>query len=42
VGQSGSYGGSTTSTKYLYKIKARADGSDNVMSEVEVVASTIF
>ena len=42
VGQSGSYGGSTTSTKYLYKITVRADGSDNVMSEVEVVASTIF
>jgi type IV pilus assembly protein PilX len=42
VGQSSSYGGGTTSTKYLYKITARADGSDNVMSEVEVVASTIF
>jgi len=42
VGQSSSYGGSTTSTKYLYKIKARADGSDNVMSEVEVIVSTIF
>ena len=42
VGQSSSYGGGTTSTKYLYKIKVRADGSDNVMSEVEVIASTIF
>ena len=42
VSQSGSYGGGTTSTKYLYKIKVRADGSDNVMSEVEVIASTIF
>jgi type IV pilus assembly protein PilX len=42
VSQSGSYGGGTTSTKYLYKIKVRADGSNNVMSEVEVIASTIF
>ncbi len=42
VGQSGSYGGSSASTKYIYKIKARADGSNKVMSEVEVVASTIF
>jgi type IV pilus assembly protein PilX len=42
VSQSGSYGGGTTRTKYLYKIKVRADGSDNVMSEVEVIASTIF
>jgi len=42
VGQSGSYGGSSTSTKYLYKIKAKADGSNNVVSEVEIIASTIF
>lgn len=42
VGQSDSYAGSSTSTKYLYKIRARADGSNKVMSEVEVVASTIF
>jgi type IV pilus assembly protein PilX len=42
VGQSSSYGGGTTSTKYLYKIKAWADGGDNVMSEVEVIVSTIF
>jgi len=42
VGQSSSYGGSSTSTKYLYKINARADGSNNVTSEVEVVVSTIF
>jgi type IV pilus assembly protein PilX len=42
VGSSSSYGGGTTRTKYLYKIKVRADGSDNVMSEVEVIASTIF
>ncbi len=42
VSQSGSYGGSSTSTKYLYKIRARADGSNNVVSEIEVVASTIF
>jgi type IV pilus assembly protein PilX len=42
VGSSSSYGGGATRTKYLYKIKVRADGSDNVMSEVEVIASTIF
>ena len=42
VGQSSSYGGTSISTKYLYRIKARADGSDNVMREVEIVASTIF
>jgi len=33
---------SDTSTKYLYKIKARADGSNNVVSEVEIIASIIF
>jgi len=42
VGQSGSYGGGNTSTKYLYKIKARADGGNNVVSEVEIIVSTIF
>jgi type IV pilus assembly protein PilX len=42
VGQSGSYGGANTSTKYLYKIKARADGGNNVVSEVEIIVSTIF
>jgi len=42
VGQSSSYGDSTIRTKYIYKIKARADGSDHVLSEVEVVASIIF
>ena len=42
VGSSSSYGGGVTRTKYLYKIKVRADGSNNVVSEVEVIASTIF
>lgn len=42
VGQSGSYGGSSSSTKYLYKITSKASGSNNVASEVEIVISMIF
>jgi type IV pilus assembly protein PilX len=42
VGQSSSYSESDTSTKYLYKIKARADGGNNVVSEVEIIASIIL
>jgi hypothetical protein len=42
IGQNNSYGGSATSTKYLYKIKVKANASNKVVSEVEAVVSTIF
>jgi type IV pilus assembly protein PilX len=42
VSQSGSYGGSSSNTKYLYKIISKANGSNNLSSEVEIVVSMIF
>ena len=42
VGQSGSYGGNSTSTKYLYKVESKTNGATGVVSQVEVVVSTIF
>ena len=42
VGQSGSYGGNSSSTKYLYKITSKANGNNKISSEVEIVVSMIF
>ncbi len=42
VGQTNTYGGSTSSTKkYIYKITSKGFGPDNVRSDVEVIASII-
>jgi type IV pilus assembly protein PilX len=42
IGQSSTYGGGTTRTKYLYKIKSKAYGFDKRMREVEVIVSIIL
>jgi Tfp pilus assembly protein PilX len=42
VGQSDGYGGNSTSTKYLYKVTSETHGANGVVSQVEVIVSTIF
>jgi len=41
VGQTNTYGGSTSSTKYLYQIRSNGLGPNNVRSDVEIIASII-
>jgi Tfp pilus assembly protein PilX len=42
VGKDGAYGGSSTRTKYLYKITAQGTGPNSSASTVEVIASMIY
>ena len=39
VGQSSGYGGSASSTKYLYKIESHGLAENNIRSDVEIIAS---
>ena len=41
VGQSSSYGGSATQTKYLYQIRSYGLSPNNIRSDVEVIASIV-
>ena len=41
VGQSSSYGGSASNTKYLYQIRATGIAPNNIRSDIEVIASII-
>ena len=41
VGQSSSYGGSATQTKYLYQIRSYGLAPNNIRSDIEVIASIV-
>ena len=41
VGQSSSYGGSTTYTKYLYQIRSVGHAPNKIRSDIEIIASIV-